>query len=355
MEACIAVPSFCHTYSAKKSLNPPCPTLHSTLPNPHRLSSYAHTSFSSSSVIHGQKSRSVKPLRALSSSTSRGGGGGVASPVGFKDRSVSLPRFEDIDATNMLLRQRIVFLCSEVNDINADFVISQLLLLDAEDKTKDIKFFINSPGGSVTAGMGIYDAMKLCKADVSTICFGLAASMGAFLLAAGTKGKRFCMPNSKVMIHQPYGGRGGGVVEMGLQARELRYHKKKFEKIYSRITGKSEKQIEDDTSHDYFLNAWEALGYGIVDAVIDDGKPGLVAPIGDSTYPPKFGLWHYHALYDRIKPLPSEENLIKKEFDGARESSEEVKGDSSGEKDSKKVKERKQFVYDIPIELHIPS
>jgi ATP-dependent Clp protease protease subunit len=111
----------------------------------------------------------------------------------------------------MLLQQRILFLGSQVDDFTADVIISQLLLLDAQDPTKDIKLFINSPGGSVTAGMGIYDAMKLCRADVSTVCFGLAASMGAFLLAAGSKGKRYCMPNARVMIHQPLGGAGGSV------------------------------------------------------------------------------------------------------------------------------------------------
>nr|GLL39308.1 ATP-dependent Clp protease proteolytic subunit 3, chloroplastic [Ipomoea trifida] len=120
-----------------------------------------------------------------------------------------LPRFEELDTTNMLLRQRIVFLGSQVDDATADLIISQLLLLDAEDSTKDIKLFINSPGGSVTAGMGIYDAMKQCKADVSTICLGLAASMGAFLLATGSKGKRYIMPNARVMIHQPLGSAGG--------------------------------------------------------------------------------------------------------------------------------------------------
>ncbi|RWR93902.1 ATP-dependent Clp protease proteolytic subunit 3, chloroplastic [Cinnamomum micranthum f. kanehirae] len=122
-----------------------------------------------------------------------------------------MPRIEELDTTNMLLRQRIVFLGSQVDSMTADLIISQLLFLDAEDHKKDIKLFINSPGGSVTDGMGIYDAMKLCKADVSTVCLGLAASMGAFLLASGTKGKRFCMPNSRVMIHQPLGTAGGKV------------------------------------------------------------------------------------------------------------------------------------------------
>ncbi|KAL9678750.1 hypothetical protein QQ045_016600 [Rhodiola kirilowii] len=199
----------------------------------------------------------------------------------------SLPRLEELDTTNMLLRQRIIFLGSQVDDMTADYIISQLLFLDAEDSTKDIKLFINSPGGSITAGMGIYDAMKLCKADVSTVCLGLAASMGAFLLAAGTKGKRFCMPNGRVMIHQPLGTAGGKAIDMGIRIREMAYHKIKLNKIFSRITGKPESQIEMDTDRDNFMNAWQAKEYGLVDVVIDDGKPGLVAPLADSSPPPR--------------------------------------------------------------------
>ncbi|KAF5199936.1 Atp-dependent clp protease proteolytic subunit [Thalictrum thalictroides] len=224
-----------------------------------------------------------------------------------------MPRFEELDTTNMLLRQRIVFLGSQVDDVTADFIISQLLFLDAEDNTKDIKLFINSPGGSVTAGMGIYDAMKMCKADVSTVCLGLAASMGAFLLASGSKGKRFCMPNARVMIHQPLGTSGGKATEMGIRIREMMYHKIKLNKILSRITGKPEEQIELDTDRDNFMNPWEAKEYGLVDAVIDDGKPGLIAPIGDATPPPKTRVWNQWKVEGSRKAkknLPSEERLI---------------------------------------------
>ncbi|GLU10704.1 hypothetical protein SLE2022_274900 [Rubroshorea leprosula] len=225
-----------------------------------------------------------------------------------------LPRFEELDTTNMLLRQRIVFLGGQVDDPTADFIVSQLLFLDAEDSEKDIKLFINSPGGSITAGMGIYDAMKLCKADVSTVCLGLAASMGAFLLAAGTKGKRFCMPNSKVMIHQPLGNAGGSVTEMSIRVREMMYHRIKLNKILSRITGKPEKQIEEDTDRDYFMNPWEAKEYGLVDLVIDDGKPGLVAPITDATPPPKTTIWHMWKVdgsKEAKKNLPTEHILLQ--------------------------------------------
>ncbi|KAG6394339.1 hypothetical protein SASPL_144923 [Salvia splendens] len=225
-----------------------------------------------------------------------------------------LPRFEELDTTNMLLRQRIIFLGSQIDDVTADFVISQLLLLDSEDQKKDIRMFINSPGGSVTAGMGIYDAMKLCKADVSTICMGLAASMGAFLLASGTKGKRFCMPNARVMIHQPLGTSGGKATEMSIRIREMSYHKVKLNKILSRVTGKPESQIEIDTDRDNFMSAWEAKEYGLVDEVVDDGKPGLVAPTGDTSPPPKTRVWDQWKVEGSKKAkknLPSEERMLQ--------------------------------------------
>ncbi|KAL5539559.1 hypothetical protein UlMin_045320 [Ulmus minor] len=225
-----------------------------------------------------------------------------------------LPRFEDLDTTNMLLRQRIIFLGSQVDDVTADFIISQLLFLDAEDPKKDIRLFINSPGGSVTAGMGIYDAMKLVKADVSTVCLGLAASMGAFLLSCGTKGKRFCMPNARVMIHQPLGTGGGKAIEMGIRIREMAYHKIKLNKILSRVTGKPEAQVELDTDRDNFMNAWEAKAYGLIDEVIDDGKPGLIAPIGDSAPPPKtrvWDTWKVEGSRKGRKNLPSEHKFLE--------------------------------------------
>ncbi|XP_021296809.1 ATP-dependent Clp protease proteolytic subunit 3, chloroplastic [Herrania umbratica] len=244
----------------------------------------------------------------------------------------SFPRFEEFDTTNMLLRQRIIFLGSQVDDMTADLIISQLLLLDAEDSEKDIKLFINSPGGSVTAGMGIYDAMKLCKADVSTICLGLAASMGAFLLASGTKGKRLCMPNSRVMIHQPLGTAGGKATEMSIRIREMVYHKVKLNKILSRVTGKPEQQLEIDTDRDNFMNPWEAKEYGLVDGVIDEGKPGLVAPIADTTAPPKtrvWDLWKVEGSKKAKKNLPTEHKILQngnaggQGSDGGRDSEQE--------------------------------
>ncbi|XP_050385028.1 ATP-dependent Clp protease proteolytic subunit 3, chloroplastic [Argentina anserina] len=226
-----------------------------------------------------------------------------------------VPRLEELDTTNMLLRQRIIFLGSQVDDMTADLIISQLLFLDAEDPKKDITLFINSPGGSVTAGMGIYDAMKMCKADVSTVCFGLAASMGAFLLASGSKGKRYCMPNARVMIHQPLGTAGGKATEMGIRIREMAYHKIKLNKILSRITRKPFEQVEEDTDRDNFMNPWEAKDYGLIDDVIDDGKPGLVAPIGDSTPPPRtkvWDMWKVEGTKKSRKKLPSEDRILEK-------------------------------------------
>ncbi|GMH30612.1 hypothetical protein Nepgr_032455 [Nepenthes gracilis] len=206
-----------------------------------------------------------------------------------------LPRLEELDTTNMLLRQRIVFIGSQIDDMTADFIISQLLFLDAEDPKKDIKLFINSPGGSVTAGMGIYDAMKLCKADVSTVCLGLAASMGAFILASGTKGKRFCMPNSRVMIHQPLGTAGGKATEMSIRIREMSYHKVKINKIMSRITGRPEQQIEKDTD------------------------------LADSAPPPKtkvWDLWKVEGSRKAKKNLPSEHKILQNWYDESRRSDE---------------------------------
>ncbi|KAM3330431.1 hypothetical protein ACQJBY_026977 [Aegilops geniculata] len=164
-------------------------------------------------------------------------------------------------------------------------------------------------------GMGIYDAMKFCKADISTVCFGLAASMGAFLLAAGTKGKRFCMPNARIMIHQPSGGAGGKATEMGLQITEMLYEKIKINKIMSRITGKPEEQIDEDTKFDCFMSPWEAKDYGIIDSIIDGGKLGLVAPVSGAVPPPKSRVWYlWNASGPTrkiMKNLPSEEKLIR--------------------------------------------
>ncbi|KAA6423823.1 MAG: endopeptidase clp chloroplast precursor [Trebouxia sp. A1-2] len=197
--------------------------------------------------------------------------------VQASSQPVLAPRTQEMggDPMGMLLRQRIVFLGGEVNDFNADAIISQLLLLDSTDPTKDIKLFINSPGGSVTAGMGIYDAMQMCRADVSTYCFGLAASMGAFLLTAGTKGKRFSMPNARIMIHQPLGGASGQAVDIEIQAKEIMFHKGNLNAIMAECTGQPIDRIEEDTDRDRYMSPLEAKNYGLIDEVIGGDEAGF--------------------------------------------------------------------------------
>lgn len=172
------------------------------------------------------------------------------------------------DIYSRLLKDRIIFLGEEVTDVTASIIVAQLLFLEAEDPGKDISLYINSPGGSVTAGMAIYDTMKYIKCDVSTICIGMAASMGAFLLAGGTKGKRYALPNAEVMIHQPSGGARGQATEIQIVAENILKTKKKLNKILAENTGKPVEIIEVDTDRDHYLSAEEALQYGIIDSVI---------------------------------------------------------------------------------------
>ena len=168
-----------------------------------------------------------------------------------------------------LLKERIIFLSEEVNDVSASLVVAQLLFLDAEDPGKDIHLYINSPGGSVTAGMVIYDTMKYIKSDVCTICIGMAASMGAFLLSSGKKGKRFALPNSTIMIHQPLGGVQGQASDIKIHTEYLLKIKEKLNKILSENTGKPLEQVEKDTDRDNFLSASEAKEYGLIDEVMN--------------------------------------------------------------------------------------
>lgn len=172
------------------------------------------------------------------------------------------------DIYSRLLKDRIIFIGGPIDDTVANLVTAQLLFLEAEDPDKDIHLYINSPGGSITSGMAIYDTMKYVKPDVSTICFGLAASMGAFLLAAGEKGKRFALPNSEIMIHQPAGGTQGQAIDIEIQTKRLMRIKKTLNEILADITGKPYEQIEKDTDRDYFMLPQEALEYGLIDKVI---------------------------------------------------------------------------------------
>ncbi|MBR2499687.1 MAG: ATP-dependent Clp endopeptidase proteolytic subunit ClpP [Clostridia bacterium] len=172
------------------------------------------------------------------------------------------------DIYSRLLKDRIIFLSEEVNDVTASLVVAQMLYLEGEDPDKDIQFYINSPGGSITSGMAIYDTMQYIKCDVSTICVGMAASMGAFLLAAGTKGKRFALPNSEIMIHQPLGGMQGQATDIKIHADRIIKIKNTLNEILSERTGKSLEIIERDTERDNFMTAIEAKEYGLVDEVI---------------------------------------------------------------------------------------
>ncbi|CAM4475724.1 MAG: ATP-dependent Clp endopeptidase proteolytic subunit ClpP [Paenibacillus macerans] len=177
------------------------------------------------------------------------------------------------DIYSRLLKDRIIFLGSQVNDVVANSIIAQMLFLDAEDPTKDISLYINSPGGSITAGMAIYDTMQFIKADVSTICVGLAASMGAFLLNAGAPGKRYALPNSEIMIHQPLGGAEGQATDIEIRARRILKMRDKLNHILAERTGQPLERIEKDTDRDYFMSALEAKEYGLVDQVIEKVNP----------------------------------------------------------------------------------
>ncbi|MGB2926171.1 MAG: ATP-dependent Clp endopeptidase proteolytic subunit ClpP [Limnothrix sp.] len=177
------------------------------------------------------------------------------------------------DLYSRLLRERIIFLGSAIDDTVADSIVAQLLFLDAEDAEKDIQIYVNSPGGSVYAGMAIYDTMQQIRPDVVTICYGIAASMGAFLLSGGTKGKRMALPSSRVMIHQPLGGAQGQAVDIEIQAKEILYIKEKLNTLLADHTGQPFEKLAEDTERDFYMSAEEACEYGLIDQVI---KPAAV-------------------------------------------------------------------------------
>ncbi|HYR25205.1 MAG TPA: ATP-dependent Clp endopeptidase proteolytic subunit ClpP [Aquabacterium sp.] len=173
------------------------------------------------------------------------------------------------DIYSRLLRERVIFLVGPVNDQTANLVVAQLLFLESENPDKDISLYINSPGGSVSAGMSIFDTMQFIKPDVSTLCMGMAASMGAFLLAAGAKGKRFALPNSKIMIHQPLGGAQGQATDIEIHAREILKTREQLNKILAERSGQPLEKIQNDTERDYFMSAPEAATYGLIDKVLE--------------------------------------------------------------------------------------
>jgi ATP-dependent Clp protease protease subunit len=172
------------------------------------------------------------------------------------------------DIYSRLLKERVIFLVGPVNDMSANLIVAQMLFLESENPDKDISLYINSPGGSVSAGMAIFDTMQFIKPDVSTLCTGLAASMGAFLLAAGSKGKRFSLPNSRIMIHQPLGGAQGQASDIEIQAREILYLRERLNAILAEKTGRSVEQISKDTDRDNFMSAESAAEYGLIDKVL---------------------------------------------------------------------------------------
>ena len=176
------------------------------------------------------------------------------------------------DIYSRLLKERIVFLGTPIDDYLASLIIAQLLFLEAEDSEKDIFLYVNSPGGTITAGLGIYDTMQYIKPDVSTICLGQAASMGAFLLAGGAKGKRFALPNSRIMIHQPMGGAEGQATDIKIQADEILRMKKQLNTILAKNTGQSLKKIEADTDRDNYLTSKQAISYGLIDSIMSKRK-----------------------------------------------------------------------------------
>ncbi|MFN3925834.1 MAG: ATP-dependent Clp endopeptidase proteolytic subunit ClpP [Pseudanabaenaceae cyanobacterium] len=176
------------------------------------------------------------------------------------------------DIFSRLLRERIIFLGTEISDNTANVIMSQLLFLEAEDPEKDVYLYINSPGGSVTAGLAIYDTMHHIRPDVATICMGLAASMGAFLLSAGAKGKRMSLPNARIMIHQPLGGARGQAIDIEIQAKEILFLKQSLNELLAEHTGQPLAKIEADTDRDFFMSPYEALAYGLIDKVLESNK-----------------------------------------------------------------------------------
>ncbi|MBE9066184.1 ATP-dependent Clp endopeptidase proteolytic subunit ClpP [Leptolyngbya cf. ectocarpi LEGE 11479] len=215
-------------------------------------------------MFHPCRSENV-PIIASSLSSASNDGASSMLPVVLEQSGRGERAF---DIYSRLLRERIVFLGSGVDDTLADSIVAQLLYLDAEEPEKDVQIYINSPGGSITAGMAIYDTMQQIRPDVVTICFGLAASMGAFLLSGGAKGKRMALPSARIMIHQPLGGAQGQAVDIEIQAREILYLKQRLNELLAGHTGQPLDKIAEDTERDFFMSAAEASDYGLIDTVI---------------------------------------------------------------------------------------
>ncbi|KAF7829140.1 ATP-dependent Clp protease proteolytic subunit 4, chloroplastic [Senna tora] len=222
-------------------------------------------------------------------------------------------RGAETDAMGLLLRERIVFLGNSIDDFVADAIISQLLLLDAQDSTKDIRLFINSPGGSLSATMAIFDIVQLVRADVSTVALGIAASTASIILGGGTKGKRLAMPNTRIMIHQPLGGASGQAIDVEIQAREVMHNKNNVTSIISAFTGRSFEQVQKDIDRDRYMSPIEAVEYGIIDGVIDRDSIIPLMPVPERVKP----TLNYEEMIENvscrikliIKSLPNEPNI----------------------------------------------
>ncbi|XP_030948005.1 ATP-dependent Clp protease proteolytic subunit 4, chloroplastic [Quercus lobata] len=223
----------------------------------------------------------VKPSTKIYSSSTSTMRGSSPSPITIiKNNSETQARGE-ADPMGLLLKERIVFLGSNIDDFVADAIISQLLLLDALDPTKDIRLFINSPGGALSATMAIYDVVKLVRADVSTVALGIAASTASIILGGGTKGKRLAMPNTRIMIHQPLGGASGQAIDVEIQAQEVMHNKNNVTRIFSESTGRSFEQVQKDIDRDRYMSPIEAVEYGIIDGVIDRDSIIPLVPVPD--------------------------------------------------------------------------
>ncbi|XP_047323225.1 ATP-dependent Clp protease proteolytic subunit 4, chloroplastic [Impatiens glandulifera] len=216
----------------------------------------------------------------------------ILSPYASQSPATGM-RGADSDAMGLLLRERIVFLGSSIDDFVADAIISQLLLLDAQDPTKDIRLFINSTGGSLSATMAIYDVVQLVRADVSTVALGIAASTASIILGGGTKGKRFAMPNTRVMIHQPLGGASGQAIDVEIQAKEIMHSKDNLTRIVSAFTGRSYEQVQKDIDRDRYMSPIEAVEYGIIDGVIDRDTIIPLEPVPENV---KASIFNYEEI-----------------------------------------------------------
>eukprot|EP01018_Ginkgo_biloba_P005305 Gb_05917 [translate_table: standard] len=250
-----------------------------------RLNSYSNAFFSSitnpvSRSMDASSGAGFKSQAYLDEWAGATGGG-----VSAVQTPAMAQKSAEADVMGLLLKQRIVFLGSNMDDFVADAIISQLLLLDAQDPTKDIRLFINCPGGSISAAMGIYDAMQLCRADISTVAFGIAASTASIVLGGGSKGKRLAMPNTRIMMHQPLGGASGQAIDVEIQAKEIMYHKNNVTRIISESTGRPFEQVEKDIDRDRYMSPMEAMEYGLIDGVIDKDSIIPLFPLPERVKP----------------------------------------------------------------------